>query len=309
MRSFALPLLIGLLACDSPTPKVGGSPDGAVVVDGAASKKELVVVTLNTHSFQEGDDSLEKLRQIGEGLAELDADIVSLNEVMSGTFWAYDYNGAQYDGTAIIQEALERASGVTWYAETFGFASWADGEQMSNVLLSREPLQNAESRELSTTDSWPAPASRRNVGHGRVVIPSVGSVHLFVTHTWGWDSVDTLAQIQEVKAFVEEKKRGDEVLELVMGDLNVPSTSASFAQWIEGAPLPFVDTYGAANPDGLEDSTTVDGANRIDYILASRGSPLLEAQLPIRSRLVFDGSALPLVSDHRGVATTFVLRP
>ena len=53
----------------------------------------LVVVTLNTHSFQEGPDSIEKLEQIGQGLAALDVDLVGLNEVMSGTFWAYDYGG------------------------------------------------------------------------------------------------------------------------------------------------------------------------------------------------------------------------
>jgi endonuclease/exonuclease/phosphatase family metal-dependent hydrolase len=270
----------------------------------AVPEQSLVVVTLNTHSFQEGADSLEKLRQIGEGLAELDADIVGLNEVMSGTFWAYDYGGAEHDGTAIIKAALEEASGVTWYAAEFGFGRWQDGEEMSNLLLSREPLVVSEHRELPTTDFWPAPSSSRNVVHGRVVYPGLGPVNVFATHTWGWDSVDTIPQINEVKSYVQEKREGDEVIEIVMGDLNVLPTSQPYSVWTEGGPVELIDTYAAANPDGFEDSTQVNDSGRIDYIFVSKGA---SAEMSLTSSLVFDGSSLPVVSDHKGVATVISL--
>jgi endonuclease/exonuclease/phosphatase family metal-dependent hydrolase len=317
-----------ILACAESTPTDGGDacdPAGngagngeangetnGEVLEPADPPERLTVVTLNTHSFQEGPDSLEKLGWIGEGLAAMDADLVGLNEVMSGTFWAYDFGGAQYDGTRIIQEALEDASGRPWYAATFGFAHWDDGEEMSNAILSRTPILAAERRELTTTDFWPAPDGRRNVAFARTQIPGVGIVHFFVTHTWGWSSVDAIVQIDEVKAFIEEKRRGDEVLTLLVGDLNTPSTWENYARWIEGPPFAFVDTYAEANPGGFADPTMFGGEHRIDYVLVREGSALGADPGTYASSLVFtgepfDGAVLPVVSDHKGVATVFQL--
>ena len=266
---------------------------------------ELVVVTLNTHSFQEGADSLDKLQWIGEGLAALNADIVGLNEVMSGTFWAYDYNGAKHDGTQIIKQALEEASGVSWYVAEAGFGHWDSGEEMANVLLLRTPIDEFESRSLTTTDFWPAP-EQRNVVYGRTEIANLGKVNIFVTHTWGWDSADTDAQITEVKSFILEKFRGDEALDLLLGDLNVAAGSAAYETWLDANPFRLIDTYGKANPDGFSDSTVVGGENRIDYILAGEGWSLSEDPANYASSLVFDGTDLPLASDHLGVMTVFV---
>lgn len=288
-------------------------PDAAEPPDaGSTDALILTAVTLNTHSFQEGPDSLAKLQQIGQGLAALQADVVGLNEVMSGEFWSYDYGGASYDGTALIQQALEDASGVTWYHAAVGFAHWSSGELMSNVVLSRYPLVEVDSRALTTTDFWPAPDEQRNAVYVRIELPARGPLNLFVTHAWGWDSVDTLTQIAEVKTFMASKARGDEVLELLLGDLNMPSTYAGYDAWLDAPPFVLVDTSAVANPSGMADATTADEMYRIDYVLAREGAVTNQQPMRLQSFRSFDGLehlglTLPQVSDHYGVVTVFAL--
>ena len=280
-----------------------GPPADRGQLDGAAeagATRRLVVVILNTHSFQEGTGSLQKLEAIGKGLAALKVDLVGLNEVMSGTFWSYHYNGKQYDGAAMIKKALEAASGVPYYSYSQGFAHWSSGEQMANVVLSRTAITESGSRSLTTTDFWPAPKEKRNVVYARTVIPGFGPLNLLVTHAWGWDSVDTATQISEVKSFLAQKIRGDEILNLVVGDLNLPSTHKTFPAWL-AAPVKLVDTYGEANPKGNTDPTTIKGQHRIDHLLCDRRS------WSFTSTLVFDGTNQPVVSDHKGVKTVFEL--
>lgn len=260
--------------------------------------RELRVITLNTHSFQEGASSLEKLDAIGKGLAALRADLVGLNEVMSGAFASR--GGATFDAAERIRAVLEQAAGVPYHLARAGFAHWSTGELMSNAILSRTPLLDTGSRALTTTDFWPAPAEQRNVVYARTEVPGLGVVNLFVTHAWGWDSKDTYAQIAEVKGYLAEKARGDEALSLLAGDLNTPSTYPAYQSWVDSPAGKLLDTYLAANPGGNADSTTFDGPHRIDYILATNGPSVL------RARSVFDGGAvdgatLPRVSDHKGV--------
>jgi endonuclease/exonuclease/phosphatase family metal-dependent hydrolase len=304
-----LALALALAACSAePSPLDGPSlPRDLAVQDrgaaaeqrlDAASPRALTVVTLNTHSFQEGVSSLEKLDAIGKGLATIGADLVALNEVMSGSFASL--GGAQHDAAALIRASLEQASGASWHLTSIGFAHWSTGEMMANAILSRTPLSETGSRALTTTDFWPAPGEQRNVVHARTAVPGIGIVNLFVTHAWGWSSKDTLAQIGEVKGYLAEKARGDEAISLLCGDLNMPSSQSGYQSWIDPPPAKLLDTYLAANPQGTTDSTTFDEPHRIDYILAT-GTPTV-----LRSRRVFDGSAengvvLPRVSDHKGV--------
>ena len=272
----------------------------------------LVVVTLNTHGFQEGAGSVEKLRIIGDRLGRLDVDLVGLNEVMSGTFWAYDFGGAVYDGAELIREALEAASGMAWHVHRQVFAHWADGEEMSNVLLSRYPIPESDHAWLTTTDFWPAPSERRCVIYARVELPGLGPINVFVTHTAGFDSADTEVQIGEVKAFMAGKAVGDEAAELLLGDLNTPSTSPAYQTWLHAPPVELIDTYAVANPDGFADPTMVGGEHRIDYVLARADGALGADRWAVESFLVFDGREvrgvpLPVVSDHKGVVTTLSL--
>jgi endonuclease/exonuclease/phosphatase family metal-dependent hydrolase len=181
---------------------------------------------------------------------------------------------------------------------------------MSNALLSRVPIEASDSRSLTTTDFWPAPNEQRNVGFARVQLPAIGPVHAFVTHPWAWGSVDTETQIAEVKAFVADQERGDEALELVLGDANLPSTEPAYALWTDPPPFALVDTYAATNPDGFADSTVFGEDHRIDYVFAREGTPSGGGLACSSSFLVFTGEEsggvlLPVVSDHKGVATVF----
>ncbi len=304
----------GSSAADGAVDAGSTDADGNTVDGAGPDVRRLVVVSLNTHSFQEGPDSLAKLQWIGEGLAALGADLVGLNEVMSGTFWAYDYGGAQYDGSQIIKQALESSSGQTWYTASIGFAHWDTGELMSNVVLSRTVIVEAAARSLTTTDFWPAPGEQRNVVYARTEIADLGPVNFFVTHAWGYDSVDTLAQIDEVKGFMAEKFQGNEQLDLLVGDLNTPATWPAYQSWLEAPPFVLIDTVAQGTPALATESTMFGQQARIDYILAGEGWPLSEDPTHYHSTLAFtgeavDGVVLPVVSDHKGVVTVFTWSP
>lgn len=265
------------------------------------SSKRLVVVTLNTHSFQEGPNSIEKLRAIGRGLAALPADIVALNEVMSGRFPSF--GGQHHDAVEIIREALETASCQPWHVVVSAFAHWDTGEQMANAVLTHFPVTESGERVLTTTDFWPGPSEQRKVVYIRAEPPQIGPVALFATQAWGWDSVDTLTQIDEIKSLVAAKTRGDEANVFVVGDLNIEPSSLGYDRWI-GEPLPLVDTFAVANPEQRDNSTTIGEQHRIDYIFATR------TKARYQSFLAFDGSTrnektTPIVSDHKAVVTIF----
>jgi endonuclease/exonuclease/phosphatase family metal-dependent hydrolase len=286
---------------DAASATEAGDAAAAEAAADVAPPARLVVVTLNTHSFQEGSDSLDKLQSIGQGLASIGADLVGLNEVMSGTFWSYDYNGAVYDGAELIRSALQAASGTNWYLARKGFAHWSSGEEMSNVVLSRTPLLEMDSLSLTTTDAWPGPGEKRNAVFARTQIPGFGLVNFFVTHTWGWASADTLPQVQEVKTFMQGKRQGNEALEVLAGDLNVTPSHGAYAAWLGPQPFGLLDTFAHANPGGAAEPTTFDG-NRIDYILVRDDAALASH---CTSYLAFDGAGLPVVSDHKAVVTVF----
>lgn len=314
----AAPGIDAAVAADA-TADAAAAPDATMPADGGADagpeadggpmgheSDQLVVVTLNTHAFQEGPSSIDKLERIGAGLAQLDADLVGLNEVMSGDFSAF---GTQ-DAADLVQDALEAATGVTYHRATYGWARWDSGELMSNVILSRYPITATDHRDLTTTDFWPAPnAGARAVVYGRVDVPRVGAVDVFVTHTAGTHSSmsEATTQAEEVKAFMASKGT-DADLQLLVGDLNVPPDWPVFTTFLSDPPQ-LVDTFGVTNRETPNAPTKWSGSNRIDYVLASSDAAIVQGGLRFTSRLVFDETDLPRVSDHKGVVTVFTVDP
>lgn len=90
---------------------------------------------------------------------------------------------------------------------------------------------------------------------------------------------------------------------MLLGDLNTPSTYPAYESWLHAAPFELIDTYAAANPTGFTDSTLVGGEHRIDYVFAREGS----IASSYASTIVFNGDALPVVSDHYGAKTMITL--
>ena len=76
----------------------------------------------------EGTDSRVDVARVTDAIRAARADIVGLNEVMSGTFWSYDYGGAEYDGLMLIREALEAGADVIGVA-----VRCVDGERCGAV--------------------------------------------------------------------------------------------------------------------------------------------------------------------------------
>ncbi|MDX9719582.1 MAG: hypothetical protein RBU37_02460 [Myxococcota bacterium] len=296
LRLLLLLLLWSFVGCAARSPH-----EQDAMLDAEIETEALVVATLNTHSFQEGLDSLSKLDAIGVELARLGAQLVVANELMSGRFFAYDMGGAEHDAAQLILDALQRASGEDWEYALFPWAHWDTGELMSNAVFCRGKVLESDARALTTTDFWPAPLESRGVGYALLELEGLAPVEVFVTHSWGWDSADTLAQISEVKAFMVEKHSPLSRLTLLMGDLNLPSSWPAFQAWLEPPPLSLLDTFALAWPENPHQSSQNDGEHRIDHVLMRDGACQVE-----KAHFAFDGELLegqlsPVVSDHKGV--------
>ena len=261
---------------------------------------ELVVVTLNTHSLQEKTQRFKKLEWIAEGLAAVNADLIGLNETVSGKIYARGYQGRSMNTAELIQSYLEELTGASYhrYEKTMGI--WGDGEHLNNVILSRYPIEEQSERKITTTDKWPAPNQKRNVLFAKVRLPGGQPVHFYVTHAMGWISVDTASQIKEIKSFMDEHYHPEVLAEFVVGDLNVVPTHPQYPDWLRLEPA-MRDTYATINKIHHPYR-----AETVDYIMLSERSSIGEVERS--ADLIFNnesvgGHLFPKVSDHVGFVT------
>jgi len=271
--------------------------------------KKLVIVTLNTHSFQQETKIFEKLLWIAEGLKNLDADIIGLNEILYGNIYSRGYKGKYYDTSEIIKNHLECMMKQEYFLFKAGFGKWEDGEILANAILSKYPLYDSSYIELTTNDFWPAPYSKRNCIFSKIYINQKGYINFFVTHTMGYDYNDTRLQIKEIKKFVNSKKNEDTMGSIVMGDFNVPQYHKNYPFLIKHPPE-FIDTFALANPSLFNKSSTFDNQHRIDYIFWVHGNLLLKNH-KVESSIIFNDDYYkymyyPIVSDHFGIVTNIL---
>ena len=263
---------------------------------------QLIIVTLNTHSLQEKTKRFEKLRYIAQGLKNIQADIIALNEIVYGNIYARGYEGQYYDSLAIIKKYLEDMTGEEYFTYVEPFAQWDEGEKLANAILSRYPLYDSDYIELTTTDFWPAPKSNRNCIYSKINLPEKGDLNIFVTHPMGYEYDDTGIQIEEIKIFVQAKTNDSCIGSIIMGDFNVPYKHRNYLALRNEDPY-FTDTADIAL---LDSPTTIDN-HRIDYIFWADGQYTFK-DLKTSSHIIFNDSYYknnyyPVVSDHFGVVT------
>jgi endonuclease/exonuclease/phosphatase family metal-dependent hydrolase len=262
----------------------------------------LSLLTLNTHSFQEEEGRFTKPYQIGLGLKQLQPDICVLNEVVYGSFFAWDGDGRYRDSLESIASGMGEVY-AAYNALRLPFGRWEKGEQLANVILSRFPMLDSWSFTLTTTDRWPAPHSSRTCPAARLQLPDNKTCTVIAIHAMGHNSKDTSSQITEIKAHITELINSGEKLIFLLGDFNIAAGTPDYEKLIKEQPV-FIDSFHTANPACFLQSSVYRENLRIDHILMADTPE--RAQIK-SSEIIFCGADdpydLPVVSDHFGLLT------
>lgn len=289
----------------------------------------LRILTLNLHTYQEIDspgmpesELTEELAwqrveayatifdRIAHGIAELDPDIVCLQEVGEWAAVNSDSRGEFEFGSSdsnMVHQILTRLPDRHYYYTMdwshFGWNVWLEG----SAILSKYPLTYSDSRFISGPDTVPHSNDwkSRNVPMAKLEVPGLGEVSAFSVHTGWWDDPDEPFQQQYTRLleWVEDITASSAVT-ILCGDFNVAAGSPGYEFMLGDSG--FVDHYARANPEGFLDATIGAGADgwetseqgqRIDYILLNNDSALGA----IQARRVFTSREFGRVSDHVGV--------
>ena len=272
----------------------------------AQSKDNLVLLTLNTHSWQEADNA-SCLRYAAEAISAEQPDVVALQEINQ------QEKGPLADPARLVASGFvdagfpivdnnwalllaERARGYQWsWAFTHaGYKTWHEGV----ALLSKSPILAVRCADISTPD-LPQDSWRRR----RVLAIRTEKGWFCSTHMGWWgDEVDPfLGQWQRLRAFTDAMEGPC----YVMGDFNCPAQTRGegydrmLADGWQDCFARAEDRDGGITVPGQIDGwreNPVDGL-RMDLCMARQDGRTL------RSRVIFNGDFHPVVSDHFGVLT------
>lgn len=239
----------------------------------------------------------QRLALIREGLQALQPDLVGLQEVL----WR--------DGRS---QADEIADGLGYQVAFGAAATYEDGEQFGNAVLSRLPI--------SRTQVFPLPdggtTQRRSMLLAECGSP-VGSVPFFVTHlNWRFhEGAVREAQVQAVAAAIQAHAPIAGAPPLLVGDFNAQPESAEIRylkglQSLGGTSVFLADCFGWV---GKGTGETFDPRNnafagtereyprRIDYVFV-RGPKPDGSGAPLSARVVLQEPRDGVwASDHYGV--------
>ena len=276
----------------------------------ARSKDKLILLTLNTHSWQEADNA-SCLHCAAEAILKEQPDVIALQEInqpekapladparlaasgwLDGGFAVADRNWA-----LCLAERL-RDAGLpyqwSWAFTHLGYKTWAEAV----AVFCRDPVRAVRCADISSPD-LPQDSWRRR----RALALGTAGGWFCSTHMGWWgDEIDPfIGQWERLKAFTGTLKGPC----YVMGDFNCPAQTRA-----EGYDRMLLDGWedcfaraedrdgGVTVPgqiDGWRESR-VDGL-RMDYCMARQPGRTL------RSRVIFDGVNHPQISDHYGVLT------
>lgn len=279
------------------------------------------LLTLNTHSLQEEHYS-QKLTQFIDVIAKEQPDILALQEVnqtmdaspapqelLTGLAPCPGSLPIRRDNhaarTALGLRKLGLSCSYTWISSKIGYDRYDEG--LALVCLNRR-IQAVDSFYISGCEDYHNWKTRRVLG-----VQVEGCEDWFYTVHMGWwqDEEEPFAcQWERLSAALLPKTASSRVW--LMGDFNSPAEGRG-----QGYDLVlksgWTDTYEAAveKDGGITVEGCIDGwrsyfaqgeipdGMRIDYIWCSRPSPVR------RSRVLFNGTVEPKVSDHFGVLIEF----
>ncbi|OTN77705.1 hypothetical protein A5886_002806 [Enterococcus sp. 8G7_MSG3316] len=263
------------------------------------------VLTLNTHSWLE-EQSEEKLQIIAEEIAAGEYDVIALQEVNQsisaqtifpdGSFCPTQASVAiKEDNFALrLVEALEIMDVTYYWSWSYSHIGY-DRYHEGNALLSKQPIVATEYL-ASKSDDVTDHTTRKNLSGLTEVAGKM--VQVLSCHFSWWDQGKFAYEWQQTEDFLQEATEAI----LLLGDFNNDASSPGF-QLVLDSKLGLQDTFtlsaettGAATVnkaiDGWQEN---EGHLRIDYVFAA-GNIDVHAY-----EVVFDGTRVPIVSDHFGV--------
>jgi maltose 6'-phosphate phosphatase len=242
----------------------------------------LMVLTLNLHTYQEANPTLQ-IERVAEFIARTEPDLICLQECGQSVDAppVQDERACFNDGrspdvlrsdnmalllAARLEQNHSKRLYYAWAMSHIGFDVYEEGV----AIMSPHVLSGCEARYVSQTQGKWDLNSRRAIcgfiepdGIGRV---SVVSVH---TSWWSADPVQQNAvkdQIDSLKELVHQRQHDAlPVASIVAGDFNSAAGGQGYKRLTDGTTVQFVDTYVEANPHGFNVPTEETGT-RIDYI-------------------------------------------
>lgn len=267
------------------------------------------LLTLNTHSLME-ENMNEKLNQFVFWILENRPDVIALQEVnqsiegpeakgdMAG--WTGSLSGValKADNYALTLARKLKEAGLeyfwSWLPIKVGYSRFDEGL----AVFSRKPVLEAEEVLLSTVNAYENYRTRKALG-----IRTEDGWFYSAHFSW-WGDVDEpfLPQWKRMEKHLASRK--GKIPVFVMGDFNSDAfLHGESADEVRASG--YIDLYDLADRkdhgmtvggliDGWEDQPD-QGPKRIDQIWTDQIRPVRE------SRVVFNGQAEPVISDHYGV--------
>lgn len=266
------------------------------------------LLTLNTHSLIEENAELKR-QSFARTVADVLPDVIALQEV-----------NQSLDAPLVPPEQLEeylpchpsvtlrsnnhalavarelKALGVTYHWSYLpikrGYGIYDEGV----ALLFRNPAQEFDILTISRRDDFESWKTRKILG------AKIGDIWFYSTHLGWWDDCEEpfAAQWRRLNAHMRKRNRV-----FLMGDFNSPSDlrGESYDLVLSDG---WIDTHTAAGQKsglvtipgavaGWTERALSNGGARVDYIFCNFPCASLF------SRVIFDGSDTPIVSDHFGL--------
>ena len=264
------------------------------------SRTPLKLMILNLHCYQE-DEQDRKFWQIAQAIADLEVDVVCLQEVAE--YWNNGHGDWPSNSANIINKRLPRPFHIYSDWSHLGFDKFREGV----AILSRYPLDEQEARYVS--ESWDVYSIHsRKVVAARIDVPHIGPINVFSAHLSWWED-GFQQQFQRLSAWAESKHGPDTRATLLCGDFNIAAGSTGYQLVVNSHE--YEDQYLAANAPALFDRIfRVNDPHwrdafaddyRIDYIFMNKASGLQVGS----ARTVFTDLDYGRVSDHCGYLMTF----
>lgn len=239
-----------------------------------------------------GTDRVFDIDRTAAAIAELDADVIGLQEV--DRHW-----GARSLDLDLARELADRLDMHVGYAPIYSFDPPVEGaprREFGVAILSAHPIlefTNHDLTRLSTQDPQPVP--RPMPGFAEAVVQVQGArVHVYSTHLdYRADPTVRELQVADTLAILDQDPAG--ASQVLVGDLNARPHAP------ELAPLWDVvtDAWRTADGDGATYPATAPD-RRIDYVTVAGGVEVVGATVP-------DTALATTASDHRPVVADLLL--
>ena len=277
----------------APAPAPAPAPEPAPAPAPTTTSNRLRVLMWNLHHGV-GTDGVYNIERIADAMAQMNPDVVLLNEVEKYTYWGNE------DQPARFKAMLEQRTGRTWYshfAQEFG--QWSSNGK-GHQILSIYPFQSVSYATITPSSGLKGAGA---IAQATIMV-NYRTINLLLTHLDPYDPAMRLIQAQDAirwsAGFAENR--------ILAGDMNAWDDQSSIHELYKY----YNDAWKLALAQGTATaSTSINpyGATkngRIDYILPSKGA----SNLVVIDARVYDlrdaNGVAP--SDHRPVVATFEVR-